>query len=202
MPSGACCITLPVFHEAILMATNTQLTTAMLSIRLDAGALAALDSFAVGRGGRSVIMRQMIEQMLEENSDRPLIERPEGAAGNRVSLRFTDAEIAVIEYRASQRSTDRAKWIKALVRRHLALKSRVDDGLLNELAPIRMQLLRIGRNLNQAMKAANLRMMEDGDRQIGNDMRRIADMRMEISEQIAAVGDAMHGDVSYWKVAD
>jgi len=184
------------------MATNTQLTTAMLSIRLDAGALAALDSFAVGRGGRSVIIRQMIEQMLEENSDRPLIERPEGAAGNRVSLRFTDAEIAVIEYRASQRSTDRARWIKALVRRHLALKSRVDDGLLNELAPIRMQLLRIGRNLNQAMKAANLRMMEDGDRQIGNDMRRIADMRMEISEQVAAVGEAMRGDAGYWEVAD
>jgi len=193
---------MPVFHEAILMATNTQLTTAMLSIRLDAGALAALDSFAVGRGGRSVIIRQMIEQMLEENSDRPLIERPEGAAGNRVSLRFTDAEIAVIEYRASQRSTDRARWIKALVRRHLALKSRVDDGLLNELAPIRMQLLRIGRNLNQAMKAANLRMMEDGDRQIGNDLRRIADMRMEISEQVAAVGEAMRGDAGYWEVAD
>tara|TARA_R110001599_G_scaffold71187_2_gene198732 strand:+ start:1780 stop:2361 length:582 start_codon:yes stop_codon:yes gene_type:complete len=191
-----------VFHEAILMATNTQPTTAMLSIRLDKGALAALDSFAIGRGGRSAILRQMIEQMLVENINRPVIERPDGVARNRVSLRFTDAEIAVIEYRASQRSTDRAGWIKALVRRHLALKSRVDDGLLGELAPIRMQLLRIGRNLNQAMKAANLRMMEDGDKKIENDLRRIADMRTEISEQIAAVGDAMHGDVSYWKVAD
>ncbi|OAO04907.1 hypothetical protein A8B75_06650 [Sphingomonadales bacterium EhC05] len=174
----------------------------MLSIRLDTGALAALDSFAVGRGGRSAIMRQMIEQMLKENVDRPLIEPSESTSCNRVSLRFTDAEIAVIEYRASQRSTNRSGWIKALVRRHLALKSRVDDGLLNELAPIRMQLLRIGRNLNQAMKAANLRMMDDGDKKIENDLRRIADMRIEISEQIAAVGDAMHGDVGYWKVAD
>ncbi|WP_246255239.1 hypothetical protein [Parasphingorhabdus flavimaris] len=184
------------------MATNTPPTTAMLSIRLDTGALAALDSFAVGRGGRSAVLRQLIERMLAENTRRPLIERPYGVARNRVSLRFTDAEIAVIEYRASLRSTDRAGWIKALVRRHLALKSRVDDGLLAELAPIRMQLLRIGRNLNQAMKAANLRMMEDGDKQIGNDLRRIADMRMEISEQVAAVGEAMRGDASYWAVAD
>jgi len=184
------------------MATNTQPTTAMLSIRLDTGALAALDSFAVGRGGRSAIMRQMIEQLLEENIGRPLIEPSEGPSCNRVSLRFTDAEIAVIEFRASQRSTNRAGWIKALVRRHLSLKSRVDDGLLNELAPIRMQLLRIGRNLNQAMKAANLRMMDDGDKKIENDLRRIADMRMEIAEQIAAVGDAMHGDASYWAVAE
>ena len=65
-----------------------------------------------------------------------------------------------------------------------------------------MQLLRIGRNLNQAMKAANLRMMDDGDKKIENDLRRIADMRMEIAEQIAAVGDAMRGDAGYWEVAD
>ena len=174
----------------------------MLNLRIDADALAALDRFAVGRGGRSAVLRQMIEQMLKESAGRPNIERPEGAAGNRVSLRFTDVEIAVIAYRASQRSTDRAGWIKALVRRHLALKSRVDDGLLVELAPIRMQLLRIGRNLNQAMKAANLRMLDDGDKQIEGELHRIADMRMEISEQITAVGDAMHGDVSYWTVAD
>ncbi|GGJ52736.1 hypothetical protein GCM10011393_23730 [Sphingopyxis bauzanensis] len=147
-------------------------------------------------------MRQMIERTLQENSARPHIDRPEGAARNRISLRFTEVEIAVIAHRASQRSTDRAGWIKALVRRHLALKSRVDDGLLAELAPIRMQLLRIGRNLNQAMKAANAAMLETGDRKIEPELRRIADMRMEISEQVAAVGDAMRGDASYWTVAD
>jgi hypothetical protein len=127
------------------MATNLSANSATLTIRLDAAALAAFDSFAVGRGGRSAVLRQMIEQTLPERDGGPFIDRPEGVAGNRVSLRFTDVEIAVIAHRASQRSTDRAGWIKALVRRHLALKSRVDDGLLAELAPIRMQLLRIGR---------------------------------------------------------
>src|SRR3546814_13592531 len=88
----------------------------------------------------------MIERTLQEGTELPHIDRPEGAARNRISLRVTDVEIAVIAHRASQSSTDRAGGIKALVRRHLALKSRVDDGLLAELAPIRMQLLRkIGR---------------------------------------------------------
>jgi hypothetical protein len=174
----------------------------MLSVRVDSDALTAFDRFAVGRGGRSALVRQMIERTLQESGERPHIDRPEGAARNRVSLRFTDVEIAVIAYRASQRSTDRAGWTKALVRRHLALKSRVDDGLLAELAPIRMQLLRIGRNLNQAMKAANAAMLETGDRQIEPELHRIADMRLEISEQVAAVGDAMRGDASYWAVAD
>ena len=184
------------------MATNPLSNSATLTIRLDADALAAFDSFAVGRGGRSAVLRQMIEQTISESAGRPHIDRPEGTARNRISVRFTDVEIAVIAHRASQRSTDRAGWIKALVRRHLALKSRVDDGLLAELAPIRMQLLRIGRNLNQAMKAANASMLETGDKQIEPELRRIADMRMEVSEQVAAVGDAMRGDASYWTVAD
>ena len=184
------------------MATNLSANSATLTIRVDADALAAFGKLAVGRGGRSAVLRQMIEQTVREIADRPFIDRPEGAAHNRVSLRFTDVEIAVIAHRASQRSTDRAGWIKALVRRHLALKSRVDDGLIAELAPIRMQLLRIGRNLNQAMKAANASMLETGDKQIEPELRRIADMRMEISEQVTAVGDAMRGDASYWAVPE
>src|SRR3546814_12339930 len=131
----------------------------------------------------------MIERTLQEGTELPHIDRPEGAARKRISLRFTDVEIAVIAHRASQRSTDRAGWIKALVRRHLALKSRVDDGLLAELAPIRMQLLRIGRNLNQAMKAANAAMLDTGDKQIEHELRRIADMRLEISEDPKGGGE-------------
>src|SRR3546814_3795994 len=118
------------------MATNPIPSTAMLSIRLDADALAALDSFAVGRGGRSAVVRQMIEQSVQEIADRPHIDRPDGAARTRVSLRFTDVEIAVIAHRASPRSTDRAGWIQALARGPLALKSRVHALVLAELAPI------------------------------------------------------------------
>ncbi len=97
------------------MATNPRRNTATLTIRLDADALAAFNGFSVGRGGRSAVSRQMIEQTVREIVDRPLIDRPDEAARNRVSLRFTDVEIAVIAHRAAQRSTDRAGWIKALV---------------------------------------------------------------------------------------
>jgi hypothetical protein len=184
------------------MTTNPGSRMTMLTARIDVATLAAFDAFAEGRGGRSVVLRQLVEQAARENVDAPRVERRGSAASNRVSLRFTDVENTVLEHRASQRSTDRSGWIKALVRRHLCLKSRVDDGLISELAPIRMQLLRIGRNLNQAMKAANASMLPDGDKQIGGELRRIADMRTEVSEQVAAVGDAMRGDTSYWAVAD
>lgn len=184
------------------MTANPRQKMTMLTARIDAATLAAFDAFAEARGGRSAVLRQLIEQAAHHNMDAPLIGRREGAATNRVSLRFTDVENAVIAHHASQRATDRAGWIKALVRRHIGLKGRVDDGLLAELAPIRMQLLRIGRNLNQAMKAANAAMLPDGDQRIEGELRRIADMRIEVSEQVAAVGDAMRGDASYWAVAD
>ena len=184
------------------MATNPQARMTRLTARIDAAALAAFDAYAEGRGGRSAVLRQLIAQAAKANGDAPHIEPPEGAASNRISLRFTDTELAVITFRASQRSTDRSRWIKALVRRHIGLKGRVDDGLLAELAPIRMQLLRIGRNLNQAMKAGNAAMLESGDKQIEGELHRIADMRMEVSEQLAAVGEAMRGDSSYWTVGD
>lgn len=182
--------------------TNPQVKMTRLTARIDAAVLAAFDAYAEARGGRSAVLRQLIEQVARENVDAPHFEHPEGSSINRISLRFTDTENVVILHRATQRSTDRSRWIKALVRRHIGLKGRVDDGLLAELAPIRMQLLRIGRNLNQAMKAANASMMEGGDKQIEGELKRIADMRMEVSEQIAAVGDAMRGDASYWTVAD
>jgi hypothetical protein len=45
-------------------------------------------------------------------------------------------------------------------------------------------------------------MLETGDKQIEGELHRIADMRMQISEQIAGVGEAMRGDASYWAVPE
>lgn len=176
--------------------------TAMLTARVDRELLAAFDALAEGRGGRSALLRTVLQQSLRHVADAPRITPRAESAGNRVSLRFTDAETAVLDHRAADRGIDRAGWIKALVRRHLALKANVDDGMRDAVAPIRMQLQRIGRNLNQAMKAGNAAMMADSGLQIDRELRRIADMREEINEQIAALGDALRGDAAYWRVAD
>jgi hypothetical protein len=175
---------------------------AMLTARVDRELLAAFDALAEGRGGRSALLRTVLQQSLRHVADAPRIAPREDSAGNRVSLRFTDAEIAVLDHRAADRGIDRAGWIKALVRRHLALKANVDDGMRDAVAPIRMQLQRIGRNLNQAMKAGNAAMMADSGLQIDRELRRIVDMREEINAQITALGDAMRGDAAYWQVAD
>lgn len=174
----------------------------MLTARVDRDLLVAFDALAEGRGGRSALLRSMLQQALKHVAEAPRFAPRAEAAGNRVSVRFTDAEIAVLDHRAAERGIDRAGWVKALARRHIGLKGTVDDGLRDAVAPIRMQLQRIGRNLNQAMKAGNAAMMADSGLQIETELRRIADMREEINEQIAALGDVLRGDNSYWQVAD
>jgi hypothetical protein len=173
-----------------------------LTVRVDRELLASFDALAEGRGGRSALLRTVLQEALKHVADAPRIAPRADSAGNRVSLRFTDAETAVIDHRAAERGVDRAGWIKALVRRHIGLKGTVDDGLRDAIAPIRMQLQRIGRNLNQAMKAGNAAMMADSGLQIDRELRRIAEMREEISEQIAALGDTLRGELAFWEVAD
>jgi hypothetical protein len=175
---------------------------AMMTVRVDRATLAAFDALAEGRGGRSALLRSLLDQAMSRVGDAPRVAPRAEPAGNRISITLTDAEMAVLDVRAAQRGIDRAGWIKALVRRHIGLKGHVDDGLRDAVAPIRMQLQRIGRNLNQAMKAGNAAMMADSGLQIERELRRIIDMRGEINEQVAALGDALRGDTSFWQVAD
>lgn len=175
---------------------------ASMTVRIDRATLAAFDALAEGRGGRSALLRSLLDQAMRQAGGAPKVEARAEAATNRLSFRLTETELAVLDSRSARRGTDRAGWVKALVRRHLGLKAPVDDGLREELAPIRMQLQRIGRNLNQAMRAGNAAMMADSGLQIERELTRIAEMRREIGEQIAALGEALRGDMRYWQVED
>jgi hypothetical protein len=88
------------------------------------------------------------------------------------------------------------------VRRHLGLQQGKEDGLVEALLPIRSQLVRIGRNINQAMKAANVILVAGKNDALAQELERIVAMRAELNEQIAAVRSAMQGDYSYWVVPD
>ena len=47
-----------------------------------------------------------------------------------------------------------------------------------------------------------VRGLADNGMQIVGELRRIIEMRQEVNDQIAALGEALRGDFSYWKVAD
>lgn len=175
---------------------------AHLTIRLDRATLDAFDVLAAGRGGRSALLRSVLAQVLRQAGDAPLVQPQAERSTNRVTISLTDAEMAVLETRAAERGTDRAGWVKALTRRHLGLKGSVDAGFRESLGLVRKQLQRIGRNLNQVTRAGNAVALADNGLQIEGELRRIIEMRQEVNAQIAALGEALRGDLSYWKVAD
>src|SRR3546814_17476453 len=109
--------------------------TAMLTARVDRELLAAFDAVAEGRGGRSALLRTVLQQSLKHVADAPRIAPRADSPSNRVHLRFTDVETAVLDHRAEQRGVDRAGWIKALVRSHLVHKAGYDEGLRDTGAP-------------------------------------------------------------------
>src|SRR3546814_4149644 len=127
----------------------------MLTARVDRELLAAFDAVAEGRGGRSALLRTVLQQALKHVADAPRIAPRADSAGNRVSLTFTDVETAVLDHRAAERGVDRAGWIKALVRRHIALKAGVDDVLRDAIAPNRLTRQPICSNLNHPPKHGN-----------------------------------------------
>ena len=175
---------------------------AMIKARIDADVIAQFDAMAQGRGGRSAVVRMLIEGWIKEQGSVGLVPAREELNTRRVQISLSESEIAVIDYSAQQRSVNRAGWVKALVRRHLGLKGSKEDGLVTALAPIRSQLIRIGRNINQVMKAANVILVSGKGDLIADELAHIAQMRSDLSEQIAAIRSAMQGDYSYWQVPD
>ena len=173
-----------------------------ITLRIDTKILAAFDAQSEGRGGRSAALRALVERSIIEQGEIEILPTADVSKTQRVQITLSESEIAVIDYRASQRSINRAGWVKALVRRHLGLKQSKEDGLLEALQPIRSQLIRIGRNINQAMKAANLILVAGKNEAIADELEKITVMRLELNEQIAAVRSAMQGDYSYWLVPD
>lgn len=183
-------------------ATASKEDKTSLTIRVDRATLEAFDALAEGRGGRSALLRSLLTQALRQAGEAPKVQPQADRSTNRISFRVTEAEMAVLEARAVERGTDRAGWVKALMRRHLGLKGSVDAGFRESLGLVRKQLQRIGRNLNQAARAGNAVVLADNGLQIEGELRRIIEMRQEVNDQIAALGEALRGDLSYWKVAD
>src|SRR3546814_9461926 len=83
--------------------------TAMLTARVDRELLAAFDAVAEGRGGRRALLSTVLHQSWKNVADAPRIAPRADSPSNRVNLRFTDVETAVLNHRATHRGIGRAQ---------------------------------------------------------------------------------------------
>lgn len=171
---------------------------AMFTLRLSDDLAARFDAVAASVGGRSKALRAMIERVsgASQTSQPQLAIRSRGS--NRVTVRLSDDELSQLDEAAAKRGVTRSDWVAAVVRSRLPLAV---PPLYNrhKLTDIRRELRSIGRNVNQAVHVLHSANMDGSRLDLTREAARVAAMQASVAEQIAAVGEAIKGDLAYWR---
>lgn len=171
-------------------------------VRLSAELARRFDRVAVGAGGRSALLRALIEQAAAGAGEGAAMPARVPHASRRVEIRLADDELALLDEAAAERGLTRNAWIATLVRHRLrdgappALPER------QALADAWRQIRRVGLNINQAVHALHAATMKDSRLDLAREAARVAAMRDDVAEQTRAIGHALRGDLSYWRDDD
>jgi len=171
---------------------------AFFGLRLPDDLAARFDAMAASRGGRSALLRGLVDQALQSTRDDVVVPSPRERTTARVEVRLTASDLALLDAAADARGLKRTEWIVALVRRRLFGKAPPPRPDRAAIAQAWRELNRIGINLNQAVHALHAATMVDSGLDLAREAGRVADFRDEIAGELAALGKALKGDVTYW----
>jgi hypothetical protein len=182
------------------MYDNSLRDMAVFTVRLPDDLAARFDTLAIPSGGRSAILRRFIENALAGEGVDPGPAPPRKRATDRVEVRLSKDDIALLDAAADARGLRRTEWLVMLLRRHLhaqPLPPRSDRAVI---AQSWRELNRIGINLNQGVHALHAATMVDSRLDLVREAARVASFRDEVAAQLRALGAALKGDLSYWDV--
>jgi len=169
---------------------------AFFGVRLSDDLAVRFDAFASSRGGRSKLLRQMIETVLRGGGSAPpsAVESEARARGRseKVTIRLRDEDLAALDIACRAAGLRRTEWVVGLVRRRLLGRPQLSRAEAQALLDIRRDLRRIGVNLNQAVHA-----LHTGGEGTASAWELLA-FRQEIRAQLEGVRAALEGDLSYW----
>jgi len=175
---------------------------AMFTLRLPDGLARQFDKIAATDGGRSDVLRRMIERFCTaQGATLPPLPAVAGRS-DRIEVRLPSEDTEALEILASEQRMSRASWIVALIQSRLRAAPVPAIEVRNELTDIRIQLRGIAKNVNQVVKAFHAANMEESRLEVSREVARLAAMAESVSEQVEAIGDAMRGDLSYWRAGD
>jgi hypothetical protein len=171
---------------------------AFFTLRLSDDLAARFDAASRPVGGRSAALRALILAACGESG--PV--GPQAAAGvrdRRIELRFSASELDTINRLAAARGLRRSDWMTAAIRAHLGRAVRPPRDVQSALVDAWRQIKKIGINLNQAVHAVNSAVMAGSRLDLATEAARIEQFREEVSNQLAAIGAALEGDLAYWR---
>ena len=169
---------------------------AFLGFHIDDGLAEKFAAIAANEGGKSALMRRLVEQAVGsgKSSTQATIAR---GASRKVTIRLSEGELRLLAAIAAQRGMNRAQWIASLVRARLGFPVQQTHDERQALRAVARELNRIGCNINQIAHAANF------DRLIGRSVKIEADAIREASARIQDALDelraALNRNADYWE---
>ncbi len=167
----------------------------VLSTRVTDGLAARFDAAAATVGGRSAMLRRLVENAAGSTSTGASL-APGRRDAARLMVRLAAPEARHVADQAAALGLPRSAWVAALVRRHASGAPRFARPEELALIAVHGEVRRIGVNVNQIARALNTAVMEG--RVLDAELGAVADLGRELRAHIAGLGEAFAGNLTYW----
>lgn len=165
------------------------------TVRLPHDLARRFDAAAHGHGGRSSLLRRLIEASAAEVG-RPAEAVPVEPRTGKLTLRLGIDDLAALEAEAARVGLSRTRWVVALVRWRLHGGPQLSPPEAAAFLEVQRDLRRIGVNLNQIARALHMTAPEAVAR--GGEAARVIAFAVEVRAGLAELRRAFEGNRDYW----
>lgn len=169
-----------------------------ITVRLPPDLTRRFDAAAAGRGGRSRLLRSLMEGAAQAPLPEPATRSTGGKTG-KLTLRLNEPDLALLAAEAARLGLSRTQWSVALIRRRLHDRPQFTRPEALAFIEVQRELRRIGVNVNQIARALNTAVMEGTVLDL--ETAQLAAFADEIRAHIAGLRDAFDGNLAYWATA-
>lgn len=168
---------------------------AFLGFHIDDALAEKFAAMAATEGGKSALMRRLVEQAVGNGRSPGQGTIPTGTSC-KVTIGLRQSELRLLTELAARRGMNRTQWIASLVRARIGFPVQQTHDERQALRAVARELNRIGGNINQIARAANL------DRLIGCSAKIEAQAIREASARIEGalveLRAALKRNADYW----
>jgi hypothetical protein len=166
-----------------------------ITVRLPPDLIRRFDAAAAERGGRSQLLRRLVEGAAQASLPEP-VQAPSRRPSGKLTLRLADADLTLLTAEAEAAGLSRTQWSVGLIRARLHRRPQLTPVEAVALIEIRRELRRIGVNINQIARALKTAVMEG--QVLDLELAQLGAFQAELGAWVEAVGDAFRGNLDYW----
>lgn len=146
----------------------------------------------------SAAIKQVINYLLTKMERESAIEQVGEVDGSkvRIEIKLTTSELEKVKSCADKTGYSQNQWIANLVRSYLTKAPQFGMRELEVLSESNLQLLRIGRNLNQLTRQINTNLAEADSLKVSD----IEQLSNDISAHVRSVSSVIQANIERWKL--